>query len=142
MTNATPKTTKRDFFNNVLALVEAAKNAGVAGFDYDEMTEMTGKEIASLDKKAEQAKARAAKAKEAGDELRDALHNALTADLQTVAEILSAVQASTGNTQLSAQKITPRLSDLVNLGQAVKGEVSIQGPDGGKSRKLAAYALA
>lgn len=142
MTNAAPKTTKRDFFNHMLALIDAAKAAGIPGYDYDELTEMTSKEITSLDKKAEQAKARAQKNKEIGDELRQALHDVLTSDLKTIAEILSAVQTATGDTTLSAQKITSRLSQLVDLGQAIKGEVSIQSPDGGKSRKLTAYALA
>jgi len=141
MTNATPKVTKRDFFNCLLNLLEDAKAAGVANYNYDEIAEMIHKEIASLDKKAEQAKVRAQKAKEAGDELRAALHGVLTENLQTIAEILAAVQAATGDTSLSAQKITGRLGQLVDLGQAVRGEVSIQAPDGGKSRKLAAYAL-
>lgn len=140
--NTTPKSTKRDSFNSILSMIEAAKAAGVPGFDYDGLTDTMNKEIANLDKKAEAAKARAAKVKEQGDALRETLAGCLTADLQTIAEILSAAQVATGDTSLSAQKITSRLGDLVSLGRAVKGEVSISAPEGGKSRKLVAYALA
>lgn len=142
MTNATPKTTKKDFYNTILALVEGAKSAGLTGYNFDELTEMANKEIVALDKKAKQAKERAQKNKEAGDELREQLLSTLTHEPQTLAEILAAIQAKTGDTQLSTQKITPRLSQLVDLKVAVKSEVAIQGPDGGKSRKLAAYSLA
>lgn len=140
--NTAPKTTKRDFFNTLLDLLGSAEKAGIAGYDYAAMTDAVNKEIASLDKKAEQAKARAAKAKQQGDELREAIASTLTPKMQTIAEILAATQAVTGDSTLSTQKITSRLKDLKDLGRAVNGEVSIAGPDGGKSRKLSAYALA
>lgn len=140
--NTTPKTTKRDFYTSILALIESAKAAGVTGYNFEDMAESANKEIASLDKKAEQAKARAAKAKEQGDALRETVKACLTSELQTVGEILAAVQTATGDNQMAAQKITPRLSQLVDLGMATKGEVTISAPEGGKSRKLVAYALA
>lgn len=140
MANTAPKVTKRDFYNEMLSMIAAAKESGMSGFNFDWMTEMATKEVVGLDKKAEQAKVRAQKKKESGDQLREQLYSVLTPDLQTIAEILSAVQQVTGDTQLSAQKITTRLGDLVSLGQAIKGEVSIASPDGGKSRKLTAYA--
>lgn len=139
--NSTPKTTKRELYNSMLQLIEAAKTANVGDFDYDGMTDTMAKEIANLDKKAEQAKARAAKAKEEGDALREQLAGCLTTEMQTIAEILSAVQSVTGDNSISAQKISSRLADLVSLDRAIKGEVSIKSPDGGKSRKLVAYAL-
>lgn len=140
--NSTPKATKRDVFNSMLQLIEAAKSAELAGFDYDGMTDTMTKEIASLDKKAEAAKTRAAKKKEEGDALRETLAGCLTSEFQTVAEILSAAQVATGDHTMAAQKITSRLGDLVTIGRAQKGEVVIKAPDGGKSRKLVAYALA
>lgn len=139
--NTTPKTTKRDFYATLLDLIAEAKGANLGSYDYDVLEESVNKEIAGLDKRAEQAKARAAKAKADGDALRDTVYGVLTDQPQTIAEILAAVVAQTGDSTLSAQKITTRLSQLADeaVGKAVRCEVSIKATEGGKSRTLAAY---
>lgn len=139
--NTTPKTTKRDFYTTLLDMIAEAKAANFGSYDYDALTDGVNKEIAGLDKRAEQAKARAAKAKQEGDELRETIYGVLTDEPQTMAEILAAVQNVTGDTTLTTNKLVPRLSALADetVGKAVRTEVTIKATEGGKSRTLAAY---
>lgn len=131
----TSKIFKRDYLNMFSSLISDAANAGISGYDWNGMNEFIAKEIESLDKKAASAKARAEKVKAEGDELRETVFNALSTNTaMTIREIQTAI----GDEDLSAQKITARLTQLVKLERVEKTEVSVKGSDG-KSRKVNAY---
>ena len=140
MTN-TKKITKRDSYNTIAAILDAAQDAGFGlpeGMSYEALGEFVAHEIELLDNKAAAAAKRAASKKEAGDALREKIAGVLTGENQTIAEIV----ASLGDPAVTPQMVTPRLTQLVDLGQAVKDSVSVPGVDGGKSRKVSAYRLA
>ena len=91
--------------------------------------------IAQLDAKAAKAKERAAKNKAEGDELRAAVENAVSDELQTIDAITAAVQAMDGYADVTKSKVTARLTQLVKAGAIYKEQVKLE--DG---RKVMAYA--
>ena len=118
----TKKTTKKEHFAMLRAIME---NDMADHPNCDELLEFLDKEVAALDKKAEDAKKRAAKNKAAGDELRDKIFAALTEDdFQTTPEIVKALEDET----LSTQKVTARLTQLVNAGLVEKEDVKRPDP--------------
>lgn len=131
------KITKKQMFEGMIAYFEGADT---------ELTEMQFVEfckgqIADLDKKAAKAKERAAAKKAEGDELQELVESVLTEDLQTIADITTAVlQNLPEDADVSGAKVTARLKKLVDAGVAVKEQVTVE-IDGKKSKKMA-YAIA
>lgn len=128
---AETKMTKAMWFEMIKAVVEASDAE-----QREEMIEFIEKEQEMLANKAEKARERAAKAKEAGDPLRADVKAILTGDFQTVEQIEAAIDA-TQYTELTRAKIVARLSALVRDGIAEKEQVKVEG----SSRKVMAYRL-
>lgn len=134
----TNKITKRDNYATLQAILKAAEEQGFGlpdGITYDSLNEFVAHEVELLDNKAAAAAKRAAEKKTAGDALREKVLSVLTDELQTIPAIVAAI----GDVNVSAQMITPRLKQLVDLQLAEKDQISISGADGGKSRKAVAY---
>lgn len=108
------KKTKRECF---VEIREVLTNAGET-----ELAQVINHEIDLLDNKNAKSKERAAARKVAGDELRDTISSVLTDDLQTADEILEQIDGE----DVSRSKIIARLTQLVNLGEAVKEEVKVE----------------
>lgn len=120
MTNK--KTTKKEHFAMLRTMLETE----MANHPQcDELMEFIDKEIAALDKKAADAKKRAEKTKAAGDELKERIFAALGEDeFQTTPEIIKVL----GDETLSSQKVTARLTQLVNAGMVEKEDVKRPDP--------------
>ena len=134
----TKKTTKRANYETLIEMIDWMKeNIGDEEWDYVTLDTFIRKEIENLDKKAEAAKVRAAKQKEKGDALREEIYEVLdTENFMSIPEIIKALCYA----DVTSQKITPRLTQLIDLKRAEKGEVSIPAAtEGGKTRKIAGY---
>ena len=135
------KITKKNYLNICQDLASYAEEQGVGlpeGVTYEGVNEFLTHEIELLDNKAAAAAKRAADKKVEGDALREKVLGVLTNENQPIADIVAAL----GDSNVTPQMITPRLKQLVDLGQAVRDQISIAGVDGGKSRKVSAYRLA
>ena len=122
---AVEKITKVDMFNAIADFI--------ADTDWerkDEAIEFIEKQIDQLKAKAEKAKSRAEEKKIEGDELREAVANALTNEPQTIDAITTTVAEIFDVTKA---KVTARLTQLVKLGEATKEQVKIDG------RKIMVY---
>ena len=116
------KMTKKDYFNEIKGIVEETKIE-----NKDELVNFLDAQIESLDRKAEKAKERAAAKKAEGDELRETVKSILTKEFQTAEEITNAID----DEEISKAKVIARLTQLVNLGEAVKESAKTED---GKSR--------
>ena len=122
---AVEKITKVDMFNAIADFITDT--------DWerkDEAIEFIEKQIDQLKAKAEKAKSRAEEKKIEGDELREAVANALTNEPQTIDAITAIVAESFDVTKA---KVTARLTQLVKLGEATKEQVKMD------SRKIMVY---
>ena len=134
----TKKTTKRTNYETLTSILAwMNENVENEAWDYAELTAFVAKEIENLDKKAEAAKVRAAKQKEKGDALREEIYGVLdTENFMSIPEIIKALD----NADITSQKITPRLTQLIELKRVEKGEVTVPAAtEGGKTRKIAGY---
>ena len=123
---AVEKITKVDMFNAIADFI--------ADTDWerkDEAIEFIEKQIDQLKAKAEKAKSRAEEKKIEGDELREAVANALTNEPQTIDAITATVAESCSD--VTKAKVTARLTQLVKLGEAIKEQAKID------SRKIMVY---
>ena len=94
-------------------------------------------QIADLAKKAIKAKERAAAKKAEADVLTDLVYSVMTDEFQTGAEIATAVLAQLEeDTDVTAAKVTARITKLVNANAVVKEQVSVE-VDGKKTKKMA-----
>ena len=122
---AVEKITKVDMFNAIADFI--------ANTDWerkDEAIEFIEKQIDQLKAKAEKAKSRAEEKKIEGDELREAVANALTNEPQTIDAITTTVAEIF---DVPKAKVTARLTQLVKIGEATKEQVKIDG------RKIMVY---
>ncbi len=87
-----------------------------------------------LEAKAEKAKKYADKKREAGQELLNAVEHSLTDEAMTIESILNVLEGQ-GFEDLTAAKVTPRLTTLVKDGKVVKELIKIDG------KKRMAYRL-
>ena len=78
-------------------------------------------EIEQLDKKALKAKERAAAKRAEADELTDKVKAVLTEEYKTIAEIVIELD----DEEVTAGKVTSRLTKLVNAGEAEKTDVKV-----------------
>lgn len=122
------KMTKKDYFNELKNIVEET-NSEIKG----ELIYFIESQIASIDNKAEKAKARAEVKKAEGDALREAVKSVLTSELQTADEILTQLDGE----DLTVAKVRARLTQLVNLGEAEKADVKTEDNKTKKAYKLA-----
>ena len=121
------KVTKKDWYAQIRAVVEASDNEqkeGILGF--------IDHEVELLEAKAAKAAERAASKKADGDELRNAVQAVLTDELQTI----DAITAQIDGEDITKAKVTARLTQLVKAGVATKDMVKTK-----DSRKVAAYKL-
>ena len=116
------KLTKKDYFEEIKTVLEEANEKDLA--------EVMAHEIELLENKAIKNKERAEARKIAGDELRDTISNILIDDLQTVDEIVDQLD----NEEITKAKVVARLTQLVNLNEAIKEQVKTE--DG---KKVMAY---
>ena len=137
MTTSTVKITKRERFETIATMAKEMMNEGIGDYDFEGIVEFCEAEIEALANRAAKAKERAAAKRAEGDELQVAVLNALTDEPATRQEIFERIDIA----DTSVAKVGYRLTTLVNLGQAVKSEVTAEGEDG-KTHKYAAYALA
>ena len=119
------KITKRDNFNAIIDILNAADRADLAN--------VIAHEIELLDNKAAKAKAKAAEKKVEGDALRDVVEALLTDELQTIADVAAQID----DANVSAAKVQYRLNALVGAGIASKEQVTVG--EGDAKRKLMAY---
>lgn len=94
--------------------------------DNEEIVAFCDKEIASIDKKNEAAKARAAAKRAAGDELEDAIFEVMGDDFMSIADVVAALD----NEEFTKGKVTYRLNQLVEKGLAIKEDAKVEGTDG------------
>lgn len=129
------KFTKKQMFEGMIAHF----NGEDVEIDNEAFVEFCQDQIADLDKKAAKAKERAAAKKAEGDELTDLVHSVLTDEYQTIADITVVVAETVPD--VSASKITARLTKLFNTGVIEKEQISVEDSEG-KKRKCMAYRLA
>lgn len=121
------KVTKKDWYAQIRAVVEASDNEqkeGILGF--------IDHEVELLEAKAAKAAERAASKKANGDELRNAVQAVLTDELQTIDAITAQIEGE----DITKAKVTARLTQLVKAGVATKDMVKTE-----DSRKVTAYKL-
>lgn len=129
--------TKREVFAAVIAGVQAGTVA-VEGMETEEVVAFFENEITNLDKRAERSRATAAKKREAGDVLMEAVKGVLTEDFQTIADIAALIEGE----EVTASKVTYRLNVLAKEGYAEKADVQIPTTEGVKARVVKAYRIA
>ena len=121
------KVTKKDWYAQIRAVVEASDNEqkeGILGF--------IDHEVELLEAKAAKAAERAASKKTDGDKLRNAVQAVLTDELQTIDAITAQIEGE----DITKAKVTARLTQLVKAGVATKDMVKTE-----DSRKVTAYKL-
>ena len=121
------KMTKKEMFEKIMAAMATDV----------EVVEFCEKEIAALDKKAAKAKETAAKKRAESDELMEVVKSLLTDEFQTLGDITSQIEGE----DITVAKVTARMTKLVKAEVAVKEEISVEGADGKKHKKMA-YKLA
>lgn len=135
----TTKVTKKDYLNSLITMIAAVEIANIDGdFDFEGLKAFCANEISLLDKKAAKAKEAAAIKKAEKDELCEAVEAVLTNEYQTREEVASQIEGD----DVTVAKVGYRLSKLVSMNIAEKGEVTVPGAEGQKARKLTAYRLA
>lgn len=124
MENTTKKITKTDNFNALKAIV-----AQVEPENAEALIAFLDKEIEAIANKAAKAKEKAAEKRAEGDALRTKIESLLTDEYQTIAAITAAI----GDEEVTAAKVTARLTQLVNADLAEKAQVT------SGSRKVMGY---
>lgn len=109
------KMTKRDYFVEIKEILEGENEIALA--------DVMAHEIELLDNKAVKNKERAAQRKIEGDELRDTISTILVDEPQTIDEIVEQID----DEEITKAKVVARLTQLVNLGEAIKEPVTKDG---------------
>ena len=121
------KLTNKDYYLEIREIVD---NSTVE--NKEDVLSFIDKVVASIENKAEKAKAKAAEKRANGDELREAVQSVLTDELQTADAILVQLQGE----DLTKAKIVARLTQLVKAGIATKEDVKTD-----DNRTVKAYKL-
>lgn len=108
------KMTKKDYFVEIKEVLENANETALA--------EVMAHEVELLENKAIKNKERAAQRKIEGDELRDTISNILVDEFQTIDEIVEQLD----DEEITKAKVVARLTQLVNLGEAIKEQVKTE----------------
>ena len=120
------KMTKKEMFGLLLGLLETAEVA-----ERDELKNFVAHEIEMIENKAE--KAKTYKRKKAADVLKEQIYTKLDVlEFRTIHDIVSDFD----NPDITAAKVSARLTSLVKEGIAIKEEIKIE------NRKLMGYKLA
>ena len=120
------KMTKKEMFGLLLGLLESAEIA-----ERDELKNFVAHEIEMIENKAE--KAKTYKRKKAQDILKEQIYTKLDVfEFRTIHDIVSDFD----DADITAAKVSARLTSLVKEGLAVKEEIKIE------NRKLMGYKLA
>lgn len=119
------------------AIINALTGA-LTDIETDELVDFCERQIASIERKSEKARERAAEQRKVSDELAERIASMLTDEPQTLGELTAAI----GDEDITPSKVSSRCSKLLKEGRADKTEVTVPGVDGGKSRKLVAYTRA
>ena len=120
------KMTKKEMFGLLLGLLESAEIA-----ERDELKNFVAHEIEMIENKAE--KAKTYKRKKAQDVLKEQIHTKLDVfEFRTIHDIVS----DFNDADITAAKVSARLTSLVKEGLAIKEEIKIE------NRKLMGYKLA
>ena len=120
------KMTKKEMFGLLLELLETAEVA-----ERDELKNFVAHEIEMIENKAE--KAKTYKRKKAADVLKEQIYTKLDVlEFRTIHDIVS----DFNDADITAAKVSARLTSLVKEGLAVKEEIKIE------NRKLMGYKLA
>ena len=131
------KITKKMHYENLIAYIRGEDTIT----SESDMIDFCLAQIADLDKKSAKAKERAEKKKAEADVLTDLVYSVMTDEFQTGAEIATAVLAQLPeDTDVTAAKVTARITKLVNADAVVKEQVTVE-VEGKKSKKMA-YKLA
>ena len=128
------RTTKKQMFEGLISYFHGED----VEIENEAFVEFCQDQIADLDKKAAKAKERAAAKKAESDELTDLVYSVLTDEYQTIADITVIVAETIPD--VSASKVTARLTKLFNTGVIEKEQISIEDSEG-KKRKCMAYRL-
>lgn len=124
---ADKKITKKDMYNGLIATL--TENFGD---EVQEYVDFLQGEIAALDKRAEKEKERRAAKKAEGDDLKDAIAEAIEAEPKTAEAI--AEELADEYPEITKAKVTYRASQLVKDGEIYKTQIKTE--DG---RKVVAY---
>lgn len=108
------KMTKKDYFVEIKEILENANETALA--------EVMAHEVELLENKAIKNKERAAQRKVEGDELRDTISNILVDEFQIIDEIVDQID----DEEITKAKVVARLTQLVNLGEAIKEQVKTE----------------
>lgn len=127
--------TKKQMFEGLIAYFHGED----VEIENEDFVEFCQNQIADLDKKAAKAKERAAAKKAESDELTDLVYSVLTDEYQTIADITVIVAETVPD--VSASKVTARLTKLFNAGSIEKEQISVEDSEG-KKRKCMGYRLA
>ena len=127
--------TKKQMFEGLIAYFHGED----VEIENEAFIEFCQDQIADLDKKAAKAKERAAAKKAESDELTDLVYSVLTDEYQTIADITVVVAETVPD--VSASKVTARLTKLFNTGVIEKEQISVEDSEG-KKRKCMGYRLA
>ena len=120
------KMTKKEMFGLLLGLLETAEVA-----ERDELKNFVAHEIEMIENKAE--KAKTYKRKKAADVLKEQIYTKLDIlEFRTIHDIVS----DFNDADITAAKVSARLTSLVKEGLAIKEEIKIE------NRKLMGYKLA
>ena len=120
------KMTKKEMFGLLLELLETAEVA-----ERDELKNFVAHEIEMIDNKAE--KAKTYKRKKTADVLKEQIYTKLDVlEFRTIHDIVS----DFNDADITAAKVSARLTSLVKEGLAIKEEIKIE------NRKLMGYKLA
>ena len=120
------KMTKKEMFGLLLGLLETAEVA-----ERDELKNFVAHEIEMIENKAE--KAKTYKRKKAQDVLKEQIYTKLDVfEFRTIHDIVSDFD----DADITAAKVSARLTSLVKEGLAIKEEIKIE------NRKLMGYKLA
>ena len=135
------KITKREMFEAIKGLAESG---ALHMFDFNEnisdeaVAEFCANEIDLLDKKTAKAKERAAAKAAEGDILTALVHAALTTDeFKSIADVTAMVAEE--EPDVTAAKVSYRLSSLVKAGEAEKSEITIPATETSKKRTVNGY---
>lgn len=124
----TKRMNDKTFYENIINLM----TSGEIMVDPQEMIDKAQQKIASIERKAERAKERAAEKKAAGDELLEMVKKYLSNEYTTTADIVAAMNVESTE-EYSKQKIGYRLRTLVEMGEAEATDLVTTKPDGKKS---------
>ena len=135
------KITKREILMGIRALIETGELPEAVTADC--VVEYCDREVATLDRRAEKAKERAAAKKTQGDELTEKVAEVLEGAedaVMTIADIVAAIAET--DPEITAGKVQYRLRTLVDAGRVTKEDITIPGGEGSKARKVKGYKMA